>query len=381
MLCHGSLGGSSRVATRLARALQDRGHHISLVSATPPPVAEAELSAVRLEALTRWRGGRPPTLVESMWEPWRLAALERRVEDIVRRDGVDVVHYHYAWPFALIVGRLRDRLGSAAPAFVGTLHGTDVTHAPGAEAPGALADTDLLTTVSRAYAELARRRLRLARSPFVIPNFVAPADFRPSVDFANVGTAARRPRLVHVSNFRDVKNPDGVARVFAAVRRLLPAELWLVGAGPGLARIETLLRAAGVRDDVRVLGYRNDVAGVLARCDLLLMTSLEESFCLAALEALACGLCVVAPSVGGLPEVAPDREAGLLFSPGDDEHAAELVLRLLTEPALRLPMRERAVRRARSFSRESVVSRYESLYRLAVSSAAVAQVALAHEAV
>lgn len=380
MLCHGSLGGSSRVAAGLALQLSGRGHAVSLVSATAPAAAAA-LGAVRLEPLVRLVSDRPETTVEATWDAGRFAALERHVEAVVLREGVQVVHYHYAWPFAQIAARLKERLGPQAPAFVGTLHGTDVTDPPGGAATAALAAADLLTTVSRAYAELAQRRLSLARRPVVVPNFVEPADFPLSLDFSASAAGRRRPRLVHVSNYRAVKDPDGVARVFADLRRRLPAELWLVGDGPGLEPLVAALRRQHLADDVRVLGYRADVGQVLACCDLLLMTSLEESFCLAVLEAMAAGLCVVAPAVGGLPEVSVDGETALLFPAGDYGRAADLAARLLSDTALRLSLRRSAVRRAHAFSADRVVRRYEDLYRLVLSTTGAADVSLARKAV
>jgi N-acetyl-alpha-D-glucosaminyl L-malate synthase BshA len=355
LLCHASLGGSSRVATRLAYGLERRGHSVSLVSAAAPPAPGKELSAIRLELFGALQQSGWTTDVEPTWDRLRLATLERHVEALVLRDGIEVVHYHYAWPFAHIVRRLKARLGPASPLFVGTLHGTDVLHAPADTGLAALRETDVLTTVSEAYAELARERLALDETPLVIPNFVDLDDFPLSLDFEG----RRKPRLVHVSTFRPVKNPEGVARVFGALRERIPAELWLVGEGPGLA---ALTRATG--PGTRVLGYRPDIGQTLAQCDLLLMTSWEESFCLAALEAMACGLCVVAPSVGGLAEVAEHGRTAMFFEPGDDDEATRLAHRLLTERDLRLEIRRRATERAREFSAAAVVAQYEAVYQL-----------------
>ncbi len=351
------------MATRLAHVLESRGHTVTLVSASPPPAPERELASVRLDSLDGTERGRWTTVIEPVWDEWRFAALERSVESAVLRDRVEVVHYHYAWPFAHLVWRLRVRLGANAPAFVGTLHGTDVTKPPSRAGLAALRDTDVFTTVSHSYARLARAELDLSVEPAVIPNFVDPRDFPRSVDFEDAG---RRPRLVHVSNFRPVKDPEGVARIFLAVREQLDVELWLVGVGPGLAELEAAVTSAGAGDAVHVLGYRADVGRTLAECDLLLMTSLEESFCLAALEALAGGLCVVATAVGGVPELVEHGRTAMLFEPGDYRGGAELVLRLLRDRELRLRMRAAAAERARAFTPDPAVRLYEELYESAV---------------
>ena len=377
LLCHACLGGSSRVATRLAYELGRRGHSVSLVSESPPPAPSKELSRIRLESFAAQQDSHWTTVIEPSWDAWRLASLERRVEAVVRRDDVQVVHYHYAWPFAHAVRRLKARLWPNAPLFVGTLHGTDVTHAPGNGSLAALRDTDVYTTVSQTYAHLAATYLDLADSPLVIPNFVDPADFPPSVDFRDAGARGRKPRVVHVSNYRAVKNPSGVAGVFLALRERVPSELWLVGDGPGLGDLVDELRRAGAGSDVRVLGYRSDIGRTLAQCDLLLVTSWEESFCLAALEAMAAGLCVVATAVGGLPELVEPGRTAMLFDPGDYQHGAELALRLFTDRAFRLRMRRLARERALDFSAQSVVRRYEAVYRLASAPAAPAEEVMA----
>jgi N-acetyl-alpha-D-glucosaminyl L-malate synthase BshA len=292
----------------------------------------------------------------------RSAHLERRLEGLVRDHGVDVIHYHYAWPFARVLHQLKRRMRSAAPLIVGTLHGTDVTHPPDPAAIDALRSTDELTTVSDAYADLAHRRLGLTLRPAVIANFVDPAAFPPSVDFSDPVSGRARPRLVHVSNFRPVKAPHGVVEMFAAVRERRDAELWLIGDGPELPSVRAALDRFGLSRDVRVLGYRTDVGRLLAQCDFLVMSSLEESFCLAALEAMAGGLAVVGPDVGGLTELVVHGHTGMLYERGDFIAAARLVEALLSDEQLRLGMRRAAAERARSFSVGAAVEAYLAVY-------------------
>jgi N-acetyl-alpha-D-glucosaminyl L-malate synthase BshA len=352
MLCHAGPGGSSHVALRLAEALEYRGHRVSVVPAGP------------------WSPMLQPT-----WGDWRLAQLERRVEAVIRENDVQVLHYHYAWPFAHLVAGLKRRLGAAAPLFVGTLHGTDVTHPPGAGAIDALRHTDVWTTVSAPYAALAHERLRLGRPPAVIPNFVDAARFLESADFTEPPAGGRRPRLVHVSNFRPVKDPQGVAHIFTAVREHVDAELWLIGEGPELPQVMSVVRRAGLELDVRVFGYRPDVGRLLAKCDILVMSSLEESFCLAALEAMAAGLTVVGTAVGGFAELAEHERTAMLYAQGDYAAASRLICRLLTDHPLRLALRRAAAERALTFSVPAAVERYEAVYapalvRTGISSAA-----------
>ena len=321
------------MAARLARALSSRGHGVTQLSPAP------------------WSTTLQPVLDDA-----RLARFERRVAAVVHERAVDVVHYHYAWPFAPVVARLRDRLGTASPLFVGTLHGTDVTWPPPRAPLSVLRATDVLTTVSHHHAALARDRLGVA--PLVIGNFLDNGPAR-SGDSAS---HRRRLRLVHISNFRPVKDPQTVVRQFAIVRRAMPAELWLVGDGPGLPAVVQDLRREGLARDVRVFGYRADAQRLLAECDLLVMSSREESFCLAALEAMAAGVPVVATAVGGLIELA-QGDCALLYPPGDPVAGANRVLEVIGDTALRRRLCAAGLERARTFSAEAALASYELLYR------------------
>jgi N-acetyl-alpha-D-glucosaminyl L-malate synthase BshA len=300
-----------------------------------------------------------------------MAQLERHLEGLVRDHGIEVIHYHYAWPFARVLDRLKRRMKSAAPFIVGTLHGTDVTHPPDDSAIAALGSTDAFTTVSNAYADLAQQRLGLTLRPTVIANFVDPAAFPRSVDFTDPRSGRARPRLVHVSNFRPVKAPHGVVEMFAAVRERRDAELWLIGDGPELPSVIAALDRSGLRGDARVLGYRTDVGRLLAQCDVLVMSSLEESFCLSALEAMAAGLAVVGPDVGGFAELTGQGRTGMLYERGNFVAGAGLVETLLGDDQLRLGLRRAATEHAQMFSVTAAVEAYLAVYSGALATTAL----------
>jgi glycosyltransferase involved in cell wall biosynthesis len=174
---------------------------------------------------------------------------------------------------------------------------------------------------------------------------------------------------VHVSNFRPVKAPHGVVELFAAVRERRDAELWLIGDGPELPSVLAALDRSGLRPDVRVLGYRTDVGRLLAQCDVLVMSSLEESFCLAALEAMAGGLAVVGPDVGGLAELVGHGRTGMLYERGDLVVATRLVETLLSDHQLRLRLRHAATEHARTFSVSAALDAYLAVYGRAFATA------------
>ena len=126
--------------------------------------------------------------------------------------------------------------------------------------------------------------------------------------------------------------------------------------------LREMLSQAGAGDSVRSFGATADVAPILRETDLLLMTSVAESFCVAAAEAMACGIPVVATRVGGLAEVVGDGTAGHLFPVGAHAAIADAVVELLARPRLRRRVGIGARRHAARFACERVVPLYEGLY-------------------
>jgi N-acetyl-alpha-D-glucosaminyl L-malate synthase BshA len=294
---------------------------------------------------------------------------------VIATEGLDILHFHYAVPFASVALEVKRSLEWAAPPVIGTLHGTDVSvygrdPVIGSRLAQTLRHMDELTTVSNSHASLAVDVLGLSSRPLVIPNFVDLSRFRPRdllpTSSHEVGTKLStwpRPRIAHVSNFRPVKDAQSMARVFLGIRKHMEAELWLIGEGPEMDGVRSILQQSGFEKDVRYWGLNRDVAPLLAQTDLLLMTSLSESFCLAALEAMACGVPVLTTRVGGLPEVVVHGKTGFLYPAGDTQTAVRLGLKLLSDRARHRAMREAAARHACRFGCEQIVPMYEDVYR------------------
>lgn len=367
IVCHSGLGGSVRVAVGLASALARRGHVVHLFAKVLPLGATRPPPGVSFHGLHEPEPLHPH--LHARWSPSDREAFIDLVASVVRSDALDVLHFHYAVPFAEIAAGVGERLGAQRPRLVVTLHGTDVStfgvdpHLGGG-LQRALARLDAVTTVSNDHARLSAEVLGLDQPPEVIPNFVDVRRFRPRPFAPGPDPSPRRPpRIAHVSNFRRVKDPESVARIFVHIRRRIEAELWLVGDGDGMDRVRSILRAARVEDHVRSFGLRRSVHRILRRSHVLLLTSRTESFSLAALEAAACGVPVVAPRVGGLPEVVVHGRTGLLFETGDEEEAADAARCLLADADRRMLMGRAAATRARGFSTETIVARYERLYR------------------
>ena len=363
LLCHRGVGGSAMVAVGLARQLAARGHEVHVVARAAPPGLTPPPPGVTLHCLREEDDG-VTTGLDVDWTPAQLRQLADRLTTVVRDHDLQVVHFHYAVPFAWVVLDAIRRLGAARPAVVGTLHGTDVSvfgrrHGVRRRLAPALACLDAVTTVSQHHAALAARVFGLSQLPDVIPNYVDLDRFTPR----ELPAAGTRPRIVHISNFRPVKEPESMARIADRVLATSPAELWLVGDGEMMPEVETILDARIAQGLVRRFGVRLDVESILPLTDLLLVSSRMESFCLVALEGMASGVPVAAPRIGGLPELVEHGVSGLLYERGDEEGATRLILDYLGSRELQATLRAGALARARTLSTDVVIPRYEQMYR------------------
>lgn len=368
MMCHASFGGSARIGVELAMALGRRGHCVHLFTHSEPLGGWQSTPNVVLHTPPYDADNLHPAALHTDWSEDDLQCYTSLIRRIIATEGLDVLHFHYAVPFAFVAQRLRYQLGAAAPLLVGTLHGTDVTHFGtmpvfGTQLAEALQSIDVLTAVSASHARLAASVFKFSNPPQVVPNFIDLSTFWPRVSIRYHRRQASRPRLIHVSNFRPVKDPRSMARIFLDIRARLDAELWLVGSGEEMTVVQSLLRQSAFASDVRYLGLQRDVAPLFRQADLLLMTSRYESFCLVALEAMACGVPVVATRVGGLPDVVRHGRTGMLFPLDAHACATDMAVDLLSDPARYGKMREAAIRHARQFGDQHVVPAYEALYQ------------------
>ncbi len=368
IMCHSGFGGSVRLALELAGELARRHHRVHVFTRTTPlGGAWVPPPGVVLHRSAPGNGtGRHPAQLFVDWADEEYEHFLELVLKVIAQEGLDVLHFHYGIPFAFLAAEVKARLKTAAPLLIGTLHGTDVNvyardPVKGPLLARALGSLDGLTTVSWSYARLATRLLRLPFSPQVIYNFVDLSRFRPPA--ARTGAEELiRPKIVHVSNFRRAKAISSVARIFQGIRRRREAELWLVGDGESKDEIISFFKGQELEKDIRFLGLVGDVAPILAQAQLLLMHSLSESFCLAALEAMACGVPVLASRVGGLPEVVVHGRTGFLAPLGDHDAAVDYAVDLLSDPARRRALSWAAAAQAHKFGRDKIVPVYEGLY-------------------
>lgn len=366
-MCHSSLGGSARIGTELACELARRGHAVHLFTRTMPFGRLRRSQHLRVHRTRSSSAALAPGVLYREWGADEYETQVSQIAQVASGDGLDVLHYHYGEPFAHIAAIVRERLGASRPVVVGTLHGSDVAGWDDGVAARAfrraLASADALTTVSHAYARLAASVLALTVPPLVIHNFVDLARFRPAPPVHPQERTNRwKPKLIHVSNFRPVKDSPSAARIFLELRERVRAALWLVGDGPESLETRALLRESPFRRDVRFWGVRGDTATLLRQSRLMLVTSRAESFCLAALEAMACAVPVLAPRVGGLSEVVRDGETGHLFPPGRLDVAVDMAAALLSDGLRYGAMSQAAAAWARTFDQGRIVDRYEHLY-------------------
>jgi N-acetyl-alpha-D-glucosaminyl L-malate synthase BshA len=302
------------------------------------------------------------------YPPYSLA-LASQMADAARSHNLELLHVHYAIPHAVSAFLARELLGGG-PRLMVTLHGTDIT-VVGAD-PSFLPivrlgieRADVVTAVSHSLAAETRDRLGVTKPVEVVPNFVDISRCDPQLS-----NAYRRrlspdgtPLVMHASNFRPVKRIPDVVEAFRRLLELRPAHLVMVGDGPDRATAERAVRDAGIADRVEFLGNVSPVEGVLGAADVFLLPSEQESFGLAALEAMACGVPVVVSGAGGLPELVEEGRGGYVLPVGDTAGMARRIADLLDNPVEHQRQRTLARERASLFAMDRVVDQYEALYR------------------
>ncbi|MBK7553981.1 MAG: N-acetyl-alpha-D-glucosaminyl L-malate synthase BshA [Flavobacteriales bacterium] len=365
IVCYPTFGGSGVVATELGHALAAKGHVVHFITYQQP---------VRLRPLdgsVHYHEVRVSDYPLFDYPPYELV-LSSKLVDVAKYEKLDLLHVHYAIPHAsaaYMAQRILEAQGIRLP-FVTTLHGTDITlvgRDPSFEPviSFAIEQSNAVTAVSESLKRDTYEHFHVKREIHVVPNFVC-------IDqYSRSNTATIRARyapngerlLVHVSNFRPVKRVDDVVEVFKRVRAKMPAKLLLIGDGPDRQRIETACRQSEFGGDVQFLGKLTVPEDVLVACDLFLLTSETESFGLAALEAMACGVPVVSSNTGGTPEVNRDGVSGLLSPVGDVDAMSSNALKILGDDATLARYREGALTEAKRFDVNKVLPMYEALYK------------------
>jgi N-acetyl-alpha-D-glucosaminyl L-malate synthase BshA len=359
--CYAHFGGSGVVASELGRELARRGHEVHLIASHLPfRLRSFEPNIYFHEAAP----AHYPVFEEA---PSNLALATKMVE-VTENYSLDVLHVHYAMPFATSAYLAKQIMLPRELGVVTTLHGTDIT-VVGAEpslfrvTQFSMQSSDRLTAVSKFLKQRAEATFGVTKPIEVIYNFVDPSVFAPRQESRIRLGGPDTKVLMHASNFRTVKNIPVVIQVFAEVRKRLQAKLVMVGDGPDKAGAEQLARELGVHRDVLFLGNQDCMEEMLPLADVFLLPSSSESFGLVALEAMSAEVPVVCSNAGGLPEVVEHGFTGFLHDPSHVAGYTASVLKLLTNDSLRRTMGRRARRVAiERFSAEEMVERYVKVY-------------------
>ncbi len=362
ILCYPSIGGSGLVATELGLDLARRGHEVHFISYSSPFKLPHYARNVFFHSVDPINY---PLFNQSLYT----FSLTAKVIEVVNDYHIDIVHAHYSIPHSLCAHLAREITGKRF-GIVTTLHGTDVTIV-GQDKPlfpinrYGIVQSDRITTVSEFQRQHTLKYFDIQKEIRVIHNFVDLAVFRPGGNACarNDLAAPDEGIVMHISNFRQPKNPVGVIHSFHLARQQTKARLVLVGDGPEIVTIRHHCREHGICDHITYLGKVDRVEDILPLADVVVQPSYHESFGVVLLEAMACEVPTVSSNVDGIPEVVADGETGLTAGPDDHAQLAAHLVRLLRDADLR--RRFGAAGRARAqarFSQEHIVPRYLACY-------------------
>ena len=361
--CYPTYGGSGVVAAELGMELAARGHEIHFISYALP----IRLTGAR--ELIHFHEVEMTTYPLFEHPPYALA-LAVKMAEVAASANLDLLHVHYAIPHSVSALLARAMLQPRKLPFITTLHGTDITLVGSDRSylpitRFAIEQSDGVTAISPYLREVTRKEFDIKRPIEVIANFVNCDSYKRSEDVkARSEYASQGEKIImHLSNFRPVKRVSDVIEIFTQIRRELPAKLVMIGDGPDRGTAEWLAKKNSVASDVIFLGKQETVTDKLGVADLFLLPSDQESFGLAALEAMACEVPVVATNVGGVPDVVTDGVDGYLVEPRDVAGAAGRALEILSDEERRREMGRLARKNAQAkYCSTKIIPQYEEYY-------------------
>jgi N-acetyl-alpha-D-glucosaminyl L-malate synthase BshA len=371
--CYPTYGGSGVVATELGIELAARGHQVHFITSSQPFRLTGREANIHFHQVEVYHY---PLFEHAPYD----LALATRMAEVAEFYSLDLLHVHYAIPHsvcALLARQMLAARGRHLP-FITTLHGTDITlvgqdrsYLPITRF--GITQSDGVTAISSHLRDRTREAFSIDSEIEVIRNFVncdvyvrnpeLIAQMRPQFADPATATQPEEKLLVHLSNFRPVKRILDVVETFARVARVVPSRLLLIGDGPDRSAAEHLALHHGIQDRIHFLGKQDNVNELLPLADLMLMPSEMESFGLAALEAMACGVPAIATRVGGVPELIDDGVNGRLFEVGDVDGMSQAAIALLTDEPARQRMAEAARKTAQDrFCASRIIPLYEEYY-------------------
>ncbi|WP_163399805.1 N-acetyl-alpha-D-glucosaminyl L-malate synthase BshA [Flavobacterium fluviatile] len=369
IVCYPTFGGSGVVATELGLELARRGHEIHFITYSQP---------VRLALLNpnvHYHEVNVPEYPLFHYQPYELA-LSSKLVDMVKLYKIELLHVHYAIPHAYAGYMAKQMLkneGINLP-MITTLHGTDITlvgnhpfYKPAVTF--SINKSDYVTSVSQSLKDDTLKLFRLKNKIKVIPNFIELDKVvkDPQAPCHRSVMAKENERIItHISNFRKVKRIPDIIKIFYHVQKEIPAKLMMVGDGPEKENAELLCQELGILDKVIFFGNSHEIDKILLLTDLFLLPSETESFGLAALEAMACGVPVISSNSGGLPEVNFDGVSGYLSDVGNVEEMALNAIKILKDDKVLKEFKDNALEVAKKFDIKNILPKYEALYQKAI---------------
>jgi N-acetyl-alpha-D-glucosaminyl L-malate synthase BshA len=358
--CYPTFGGSGVLASELGRELSKK-HDVHLICYAQPFRLEGSTIPFHKVSVLAYPLFKFP--------PYTLA-LAVKMEEVALKEDLDILHVHYAIPHSasayLAKKLLHDKIK-----VVTTLHGTDVQLVgldPSYKSitKFSIEKADGVTAVSKFLRDATKREFGIENDIKVVYNFVDINQY-PRINRSEKALASEsksKKVITHVSNFRGVKRIPDVIDVFCKISAVEDAELYLVGDGPDIPLAEEMVIKCDIKDKTRFFGNVQSIKEILAETDVFLLPSEQESFGLAALEAMASEIPVIASNVGGLPEVIDHGENGMLCELGDTDSMAESAIELLRDEAYRKEMGRKAREKVeKCFTADIIVPQYEEFYR------------------
>ena len=361
--CYPTVGGSGVIATELGKMLAERGHEIHFITSSVP------FRLNKIYPTVFFHEVEVNNYSVFQYSPYDIA-LASKMADVIKDEELDVLHVHYAIPHAVCAVLAREMSGRDI-GIVTTLHGTDIS-VLGQDSTLSQAikygidKSDIVTTVSQALKEQTYELIDTVKPIETIYNFVDEREYFPR-NSGNLkeqfGIQDDEKVIIHVSNFRKIKNLPHIVDAFMKIRANMKAKLLLVGDGPEKHRVMDQVKESPYVKDVLFLGKQENLAELYAISDLKLLLSQQESFGLVLLEAMACGVPCIGSDVGGIPEVIDHGVDGYIVELGDTDAVAEYAVNLLQDEEKLQRFRKAAIRAVdEKFHSSKIVEQYEKLY-------------------
>ncbi len=362
--CYPTYGGSGVVATELGIYLAQAGHEVHFISYAIP---------YRLNQFQKNLYFHEVEVLEYpvfQYPPYSLA-LASKIVEVAEFVHLDIIHAHYVIPHATSACLARDILNQQRLKVVTTLHGTDITLV--GQHPSfkrtvqySINKSDGVTAVSSYLALETRQAFDIEKDIKVIPNFVPTAFLPLESQPVQVRKLKKDDPLIlcHISNFRPLKRVKDIILIVERLIRRFPVLVYMVGDGPERSLIEHLIHEKNLEQNFVFLGKQDLVIDILKKSDLFILPSENESFGLAALEAMACGVPCITSDAGGLPEVNLDGKTGFVVPVGQIDEYVQKISLLRSDADLRNHFAQNAKKHAfENYHPQNITPLYSDFYQ------------------